>query len=81
MYTLEITHSEAMQHENGSLEISANSPVKVTVKLLPNIDEVGIRVDTLQLTRHQQALYDADMLGAQFTPAEQPVSAVMESFP
>ena len=48
---------------------------------LQDIDEIGIRVDALQLTRHQQALDDANLFGAQLTPAEQPVSAVMESFP
>ena len=48
---------------------------------LQNIDEIGVGVDTLQLTRHQQALDDTDLLGAQFSPAEQPVPAVMESFP
>jgi hypothetical protein len=33
---------------------------------LQDIDEIGIRVDTLQLTRHQQALDDADLLAALF---------------
>jgi NaMN:DMB phosphoribosyltransferase len=47
---------------------------------LQDIDEIGIRVDSLQLTRHQQALDDADLLGTQFTPAETPVSPFMESF-
>jgi len=35
---------------------------------LQDIDEIVRRIDTLQLTRHQQALDDADLLGAQFTP-------------
>ena len=48
---------------------------------LQDIDEVGVRVDTLQLARHQQALDDAHLFGAQLAPAEQPVAAVMETFP
>jgi hypothetical protein len=35
----------------------------------------------LQLTRHQQALDDAHLLGTQLGPAEQPAPAVMERFP
>ena len=48
---------------------------------LQDIDQIGVGVDTLQLARHQQALDDADLFGAQFTPAEQPVLSFMERFP
>ena len=40
---------------------------------LQNIDQVGARIDTLQLAGNQQALYHAYPSSAQFRPIEHPV--------
>ena len=43
---------------------------------LQHIDEIIIRIDVMQPARHQQALRDTDVLGAEFGPTEQPILAV-----
>jgi hypothetical protein len=48
---------------------------------LQHIDQVGIGVDTMQAARDDQTLYDADMLGTELGPTEQPVFAVIELLP
>jgi len=48
---------------------------RVAVDALEHFDEVVVRVDVVQATRHQQALDGGDGLGADFAPAEQPVLA------
>src|SRR5690554_8207557 len=40
---------------------------------LEDIDQVGVGVDALQPAGGQQALYDADVLGADLAPTEHPV--------
>ena len=40
---------------------------------LQYVDEVVVRIDVVEPTGRQQALHNADMLGAQLGPAEQPV--------
>jgi hypothetical protein len=37
---------------------------------LQHIDEIGVRVDTVQAAGDDQTLDDADVLGAEFGPAE-----------
>jgi hypothetical protein len=44
---------------------------------LQHVDEVRVRVDTLQPAGSDQALHDASMLGANFGPTEEPVFALM----
>lgn len=46
-----------------------------------HIGQVGVGIDVVQFAGADQALNDADMLGADLGPAEQPVLAVMETFP
>jgi len=48
---------------------------------LQHVDQVVVRVDLVQATRCQQALQYSDVPGAQFGPAEQPVTSFMERFP
>jgi hypothetical protein len=48
---------------------------------LQHIDQVGIGVDTMQAARDDQTLHDADMLGTELGPTEQPVLAVIELLP
>ena len=40
---------------------------------LQDVDEVVLRIDIVQPAGRQQALHNADMFGAQLSPAEQPV--------
>jgi hypothetical protein len=40
---------------------------------LQHVDEVGIHVDAMQPTGRNQALHDADLLGAELGSAEVPV--------
>jgi hypothetical protein len=40
---------------------------------LQNVHEVVVWIDVVQPACRQQALHNADMLGAQLGPAEQPV--------
>jgi len=44
---------------------------------LQHVDEVGVHVDLVQPTGGDQALHDADLLGAELAPAEVPVFPVM----
>ena len=46
---------------------------------LQHIDQVGIGVDTMQAARDDQTLHDANVLGAQLSPAEVPILAVRET--
>ena len=39
---------------------------------LQHIDEVGVRIDAVQSAGDDQTLDDADVLGAEFGPAEEP---------
>lgn len=47
---------------------------------LQDIDEVGVRVDTVQSTGGEQALNHADALSANFSPIEQPGLTFMKTF-
>jgi len=40
---------------------------------LQDIDEIGVRVDTLEPASRNQALHDASVLGADLGPAKEPV--------
>ena len=44
------------------------------VDALQHVHEIGVRIDVVQAAGHQQTLDDADVLGAQFGPGEQPVA-------
>jgi hypothetical protein len=44
---------------------------------LQHVDEIRVRVDTLQAAGGDQALHDARVLGADFGPTKKPVLAVM----
>ena len=46
---------------------------------LQHVDQIGVGIDALQAAGGQQALDDADVLGADLGPAEQPVLALMLS--
>ena len=48
---------------------------------LQDIDQVVIRIDIVQSARHEQALNDADIPGAQFGPTEQPIFAAERIHP
>ncbi len=39
---------------------------------LQDIDQVVIRIDVVEAASGKQTLHDADLLGTQFRPAEQP---------
>jgi hypothetical protein len=39
---------------------------------LQNIDQVGVWIDAMQSAGHDQTLDDADVLGTEFGPAEEP---------
>jgi len=47
---------------------------------LQHIDEVGARIDLVESASDDQALDDADVLGAELGPAEELVFPVMKSF-
>ena len=40
---------------------------------LQDVDEVGVRIDVVKSAGGDQALHDADLFGAKFGPAKQPV--------
>ena len=40
---------------------------------LQHIDQIGVWIDAVQSTRHNQALHDTNVLGAKLRPAEVPV--------
>ena len=40
---------------------------------LQDIDEIVVRIDSMQSARHNQTLHDADVFGTEFGPAEHPV--------
>ena len=48
---------------------------------LQYIDEIVIRIDVMQSACHQQALRDANVLRAEFGPAEQAISAAHRDHP
>ena len=48
---------------------------------LQHINEIVIRIDVMQSACHQQALHDANVPGAEFGPAEQPISATHRNHP
>ena len=39
---------------------------------LQHIDQVGVRIDAVEPARYDQALDDADVLGAELGPAKEP---------
>ena len=47
---------------------------------LKNVDQVGIGIDLMQPAGGYQALDDADMPGADFATAKQPVLSFMPTF-
>ena len=47
---------------------------------LQHIDEIVIGIDVVQSARHQQALHDTDVLGAEFGPTE-PIFATHRNHP
>ena len=47
---------------------------------LQDIDQVVIGIDVVEAASGQQTLHDADLLGTQFRPAEQPGPTVMQTF-
>ena len=49
----------------------------VLADALEDVDEVGVRIDAVQSAGGDQALDDADVPGAEFGPAEQPVLPFM----
>lgn len=46
---------------------------RVLADTLENVDQIVVRVDVVQPTGCDQALDDADVLGAQLGPAEHPI--------
>ena len=50
---------------------------RVLADTLENVDQIVVRIDVVQPTGCDQALDDADVLGAQLGPAEHPIFAVM----
>ena len=48
---------------------------------LEHVDQIGIRIDVMQLAGRDQALDDADVFGAKLGPAEEPGLAFREAFP
>ena len=50
---------------------------RMLTNTLQHIDEVVVWIDGVQPTGHQQALHDANVLGAEFGPTEQPVFAII----
>ena len=53
----------------------------VALDTLQDIHQVGVRIDALQTARPQQALDDADVLGANLGPTKEPIASIMESSP
>ena len=47
---------------------------------LQHVDEVGVGVDSVQTTGDDEGLDDADVLGAEFGPAEEPGFSLMHRF-
>jgi hypothetical protein len=48
---------------------------------LQDIDQVGVDVDAVEPTSHDEALHDTDVFGAQLGPTEIPIFAGMQVFP
>jgi hypothetical protein len=47
---------------------------------LQNVDEIGVDVDTMEPTGHNEALDDTNLFGAQFGPTEIPIFSIREIF-
>jgi hypothetical protein len=47
---------------------------------LEHVDEIVVRIDLVQPTGRNQALDDADVLGAELGPAEHPIFPIMPTF-
>jgi hypothetical protein len=43
---------------------------------LENVDQVGVDVNAVESTRHDEALHDTDVFGAELSPTEIPIFAV-----
>ena len=48
---------------------------------LEHIDEVGVGIDAVQATGHDQALDDADVAGAELCPAKKPRPSAHGNYP
>jgi hypothetical protein len=52
----------------------------VLTDALQHVDEVDVRVDTVESAGHQQALDDGYPVGTDFRPTKQPVPFFIETF-
>ncbi|GAB1425839.1 hypothetical protein MASR2M16_30730 [Thauera terpenica] len=53
---------------------------RVLADALEHVDEIVVRIDFVESTGRNQALDDADMLGAELGPAEHPIFSLMPTF-
>jgi len=48
---------------------------------LENVDQVGVDVNTVEPTCHDEALHDADVFGAELGPTKIPIFTIREILP
>jgi hypothetical protein len=48
---------------------------------LQHIDQVSVRIDVVQSAPDDEALCDADVLCAHFSPTKVPIFSVMDNYP